>query len=207
MRGVARLAEALAVVPLVKRALPEARLPFEDPRVALAAVAASAGGAAVRRRRAGAGAEAAVAALSLVPSLLVLRGGEVAAYHGVEHKAIAAYEQGDGDARDAAKEHDRCGSHLLAPLLAANWPARRSCAGPSSGPGRRRSSASSSPPPGPRWRSSPGPSATAARASPARCGGQATSSSAPWGRASPATPSSTSAAPRSDEVLRAERAA
>ena len=41
-------------------------------------------------------------------------------YHGVEHKAIAAYEQGDDDARDAAKEHDRCGSHLLAPLLAAN---------------------------------------------------------------------------------------
>ncbi len=120
LRGVARLAEALAVVPLVKRALPEARLPFEDPRVALAAVAASAGGAAVRRRRAGAGAEVAVAALSLVPSLLVLRGGEVAAYHGVEHKAIAAYEQGDGDARAAAKEHDRCGSHLLAPLLAAN---------------------------------------------------------------------------------------
>jgi uncharacterized protein YqhQ len=120
VRGVARLAEALAVVPLVKHALPEARLPFEDARVALAAVAASAGGAAVRRRRTGAGAEAAAAALSLVPSLLVLRGGEVAAYHGVEHKAIAAHEQGDGDTRDAAKEHDRCGSHLLAPLLAAN---------------------------------------------------------------------------------------
>ena len=120
VRGVARLAEALAVVPLVKRALPEARLPFEDPRVALAAVVASAGGAAVRRRSAGPGAEAAVAALSLLPSLLALHGGEVAAYHGVEHKAIAAYEQGDGDARDAPKEHDRCGSHLLAPLLAVN---------------------------------------------------------------------------------------
>jgi uncharacterized protein YqhQ len=55
-----------------------------------------------------------------VPSLVALRGGDVAAYHGVEHKAIAAYERDDGDARDAAKEHDRCGSHLMAPLLAAN---------------------------------------------------------------------------------------
>ena len=57
---------------------------------------------------------------ALAPSLVALRGGDLAAYHGVEHKAIAAYEQGDADARDAAKEHDRCGSHLMAPLLAAN---------------------------------------------------------------------------------------
>ena len=41
-------------------------------------------------------------------------------YHGVEHKAIAAYEQDDEDAGDAAKEHDRCGSHLVAPMLASN---------------------------------------------------------------------------------------
>jgi uncharacterized protein YqhQ len=66
------------------------------------------------------GGEAAVAALSLAPSLIALRGGELAAYHGVEHKAIGAYEQGAPDARDATKEHDRCGSHLMAPLLAAN---------------------------------------------------------------------------------------
>ena len=59
-------------------------------------------------------------ALSLLPSVVALQAGEVAAYHGVEHKAIAAYEQGSDDARDAAKEHDRCGSHLMAPMLAAN---------------------------------------------------------------------------------------
>ena len=53
-------------------------------------------------------------------SLVALRGGDLAAYHGVEHKAIAAYEHGDQDAADAAKEHDRCGSHLMAPMLAAN---------------------------------------------------------------------------------------
>ena len=77
-------------------------------------------GVALRRRTRGIGGEAALAALSLAPSLIALRGGELAAYHGVEHKAIGAYEQGAADARDATKEHDRCGSHLMAPLLAAN---------------------------------------------------------------------------------------
>jgi uncharacterized protein YqhQ len=76
-------------------------------------------GVALRRRVRGMGGEAALAALSLAPSLIALRGGDLAAYHGVEHKAIGAYEQG-ADARDATKEHDRCGSHLMAPLLAAN---------------------------------------------------------------------------------------
>ncbi len=119
-RGVVRLGEALIVIPLVKRALPEARLPFEDAGVLGAALAASVGGSLLRRRTSGAGGEAAALALSLVPSLVALRGGETAAYHGVEHKSIAAYEQGVGDAGEAAKEHDRCGSHLMAPMLAAN---------------------------------------------------------------------------------------
>jgi uncharacterized protein YqhQ len=120
-RGIVRLGEAMAVIPLVKRGLPETRLPFQDGRVMATALAASAAGAALRRRSGGhLMGEAAVAALSLVPSLVALRGGDVAAYHGVEHKAIGAYEQDDADARDATKEHDRCGSHLMAPLLAAN---------------------------------------------------------------------------------------
>jgi uncharacterized protein YqhQ len=49
---------------------------------------------------------------------MALRGGDLAAYHGVEHKSIAAYED-DGEAADATKEHDRCGSHLVAPMLTA----------------------------------------------------------------------------------------
>jgi uncharacterized protein YqhQ len=57
-----------------------------------------------------------VAALGALPAMLALRGGELAAYHGVEHKSIAAYEQG-GRAADAAKEHDRCGSNLVAPMI------------------------------------------------------------------------------------------
>jgi uncharacterized protein YqhQ len=81
--------------------------------------AATLGGRLVRARSGGPGAEALLAGLSLLPSVVALRGGEVAEWHGVEHKAIGAYEQ-DADAREATKEHDRCGSHLMAPLMAAN---------------------------------------------------------------------------------------
>jgi uncharacterized protein YqhQ len=120
VRGVARLAEAMAVIPLVKRGLPEARLPFQDPGVLAVAAGASLGGTLLRSRLRGAGGEAAAAVVSFMPALFALRGGELAAYHGVEHKAIGAYEADDEDAREATKEHDRCGSHLVAPMLAAN---------------------------------------------------------------------------------------
>jgi uncharacterized protein YqhQ len=119
LRGILKLAEAVAVIPLAKRALPEARLPMQDARTLGSMGAAAVGGKAIR----GAGArtlgrEAAVAILSLMPALLALRSGDLAAYHGVEHKAIAAYEE-DEDAAEADKEHDRCGSNLVAPMLAA----------------------------------------------------------------------------------------
>jgi uncharacterized protein YqhQ len=119
IRGVVKLAEAMAVIPLVKRALPEARLPMQDAKTLGAMGAAALAGQAVRRAaRSVAARETAVAAISLAPALMALRSGDLAAYHGVEHKAIAAYED-DGDAADAMKEHDRCGSHLVAPMLAA----------------------------------------------------------------------------------------
>jgi uncharacterized protein YqhQ len=120
VRGVVRLGEAMVVIPLVKRALPEARLPFQDVSVIGVAAGASLTGALARRRLRGAGGESIAALASIAPALFALRGGELAAYHGVEHKAIAAYEQGAEDAREAAKEHDRCGSHLVAPMLASN---------------------------------------------------------------------------------------
>ena len=119
-RGVVKLAEAMAVIPLVKRALPEAQLPFQNAPVIGVMAGAAVAGSLLRRRTRGIRGEAASAAVSLVPALFALRGGDLAAYHGVEHKAIAAYEHGDQDASDAAKEHDRCGSHLMAPMLAAN---------------------------------------------------------------------------------------
>jgi uncharacterized protein YqhQ len=124
IRGVVKLAEAMAVIPLVKRALPEARLPMQDLRTLGAMGAAALGGQAIRaagsrgRGSRTAGREAAVALVSLAPALLALRSGDLAAYHGVEHKAIAGYEEG-ADAADADKEHDRCGSHLVAPMLTA----------------------------------------------------------------------------------------
>jgi uncharacterized protein YqhQ len=121
VRGVVRLGEAMVVIPLVKRALPSARLPFQDVSVIGVAAGASLTGALARRHLRGMGGESVAALISVVPALFALRGGELAAYHGVEHKAIAAYESPeDADAADTEKEHDRCGSHLVAPMLASN---------------------------------------------------------------------------------------
>ena len=120
VRGVIRLGEAMAVIPLVKRGLPAARLPWQDATVAGTVAVAALGGAALRKRLSGPAGELAMTAVSIVPSLVALRGGDLAAYHGVEHKAIAAYEADADDAADASKEHERCGSHLMAPMIAAN---------------------------------------------------------------------------------------
>ena len=120
VRGIAKLAEAFAVIPLVKRALPGARLPMQDPRTLGTMAAAAAAGHGLRAAGSRTVArEAAIAGISLLPALLALRGGELASYPGVEHKAIAAYEQ-DDDAANAQKEHDRCGSNLVAPMLASS---------------------------------------------------------------------------------------
>ncbi len=131
-----KLAEAMAVIPLVKRALPEARLPMQDAKTLgrdgrgrprrhrdpqrRGATGGEEWRPGIRPRSSvgGPGREAAVALLSLAPALMALRSGDLAAYHGVEHKSIAAYEE-DSDAADATKEHDRCGSHLVAPMLTA----------------------------------------------------------------------------------------
>jgi uncharacterized protein YqhQ len=133
VRGIVKLAEAMAVIPLVKRSLPEARLPMQDVKTLSAMGAAALGGTAIRSagvrkasaeanpvpgRGVGPGREAAIALLSLAPALMALRSGELAAYHGVEQKSISAYED-DGEAAEATKEHDRCGSHLVAPMLTA----------------------------------------------------------------------------------------
>ena len=138
--------EAVAVIPLVKRGAARGaaargrtrRCSPPSPRPARAASSSAAAGGGR------AGGEAMMAALSVLPSVVALRGGEVAEWHGVEHKAIAAYET-DGDAAEAAKEHDRCGSHLMAPMLAANLAgtALLHRVTPRAEPGRRRA----------RWRS------------------------------------------------------
>ena len=118
LRGPLRLAEALAVVPMARARLRSVRLPFEDPRVLGVAAAVSAASAGARRfARGSASREALIAALGALPALTALRDRDLAAYHGAEHKAIGAYESG-GEAASAPKEHQRCGSNLITPLLA-----------------------------------------------------------------------------------------
>ena len=118
LRGPLKLAEAMAVLPLVRRRLPAARLPFEDRRV-LVAIGATLAGTAVLRRRLSSTAlrEGVVQVLGAAPAVVALADRDLAAYHGVEHKAIAAYEQGVEDPAQVPKEHDRCGSNLITPMM------------------------------------------------------------------------------------------
>jgi uncharacterized protein YqhQ len=118
LRGPLKLVEATAVLPLVRRRMPAARLPFEDPRV-LAAVGVTLVTTAALRRRVASTAlrEGVVQVLGALPAVIALSDRDLAAYHGVEHKAIAAYEQGVEDPASVPKEHDRCGSNLLAPMM------------------------------------------------------------------------------------------
>jgi uncharacterized protein YqhQ len=118
IRGPLRLAEAFAVVPIARRGLPAARLPIEDPRVLVVALATAVASRGIRRLgRATAASETVIAALGVLPAVMALRDRDLAAYHGVEHKAIGAYERGSFDPADAPKEHERCGSNLIVPLL------------------------------------------------------------------------------------------
>src|SRR5919202_954701 len=78
LRGPARLADALAIVPQIRRALPEARLPFQRPAV-LAAMAASAVVVKIARdsRRLGPAAQELIAGLlSVAPAAMSRRSSE-----------------------------------------------------------------------------------------------------------------------------------
>jgi uncharacterized protein YqhQ len=118
LRGPLKLAEAMVVLPLVRRRMPAARLPFEDPRVAGAIGATLLATTLLRRRLSSSTArEAIVQGLGAMPAMVALSDRDLAAYHGVEHKAIAAYETGVEDPASVPKEHDRCGSNLVAPMM------------------------------------------------------------------------------------------
>jgi uncharacterized protein YqhQ len=116
LRGPARLAEAMAVLPQMKRALPGAKLPMQSGRVAASMFGAALAVRGIREsRRLGPVAQELLSGLlSLAPAILALRGTELAAYHGAEHISIGRYEHGDG----VQKEHERCGGHLVGPLVA-----------------------------------------------------------------------------------------
>ncbi len=117
LRGPLRLAEAVAVLPLARARLASARLPFEDRAVAGAVLASVAGSALLRRLRpATVGRELVVAVLGSLPALTALRNRDLASYHAVEHKAIGGYER-DADPAEVPKEHERCGSNLIGPMV------------------------------------------------------------------------------------------
>jgi len=118
LRGPARLLEALALLPQVKRALPHAKLPMQNGRVAAAVAGATLATKGIRdnERLRPAAKELLVGMFSFAPALFALRGGDLAAYHGAEHIAIGNYEHGGG----ATKEHERCGGHLIGPLFATS---------------------------------------------------------------------------------------
>jgi hypothetical protein len=106
----------MAILPRVKRALPAAKLPMQSPKtlatMVSAAVATKQIGESERLRPLAR--ELLAGLLSLAPAVLALRGSELAAYHGAEHISIGRYEHGEG----AQKEHERCGGHLVGPLVA-----------------------------------------------------------------------------------------
>jgi uncharacterized protein YqhQ len=118
LRGPARLVEVMALLPEVRRRLPEARLPFERPAV-LATMLASAVVVKVVKetQRINPLAQELVGGLlSFAPAALAVRGSDLAAYHGAEHISIGTYEHGER----REKEHERCGSHIVGPLLGAS---------------------------------------------------------------------------------------
>jgi uncharacterized protein YqhQ len=117
LRGPLRLAEAIALLPQVKRKLPAAKLPMENPRVLASMLGAAVVVRGIRGSSLRPAAQELLAGLtSLAPAVLSLRGSDIAGYHGAEHISIGTYEYGEG----ATKEHERCGGHLVGPLIATS---------------------------------------------------------------------------------------
>ena len=118
LRGPAKIVEVFSLLPTVRRALPEARLPFERTAVLGTMLASSV---VVRLLRDSptvgpAARELVTGLLSFAPAAVALRDGELAGYHGAEHVSIGTYEHGE----PSTKEHERCGSHLVGPLVATS---------------------------------------------------------------------------------------
>lgn len=116
LRGPARLAEVFALLPQVYRRLPEAKLPFQRPQVLATMLGTALAVKAIKGspRLSPLAGELVGGVLSLLPAALALRGSELAAYHGAEHISIGTYEHG----KRATREHERCGGHLVGPLVA-----------------------------------------------------------------------------------------
>ncbi|MGZ4289137.1 MAG: DUF1385 domain-containing protein [Gaiellaceae bacterium] len=114
LRGPARLFEALALLPQIKAKLPAAKLPMESPYTLVSMLGAAVLVRGLRESGLRPVARELLASVaSMAPAVLALRSGELAAYHGAEHISIGSYEHGER----ATREHERCGGHLVGPLL------------------------------------------------------------------------------------------
>jgi hypothetical protein len=138
LRGLARFAETLLVVAQVKVRMPQAELPLDGGRIAAALATTYAATSTVRAvgPQSRIAQETGAALAAFVPAVLSLKNSAISGYHGAEHKVIAGREaelrlrtarraclggsgagQGMSAAASAPKEHDRCGSNLVGPLL------------------------------------------------------------------------------------------
>jgi uncharacterized protein YqhQ len=122
LRGVSRFGETVFTMARVRAELPGAVLLVESQRVVKALGISLAAGGAVKALagRSAVVEEAGTALAAFIPAVLVLRDSPVTAYHGAEHKLIGGREAMNKglDKASATKEHDRCGSNLVGPLLA-----------------------------------------------------------------------------------------
>ena len=117
LRGPLRMAQLFALLPLVRKQLPEARLPFEKPGVAATLLGSAVAVRLLRSSRLSPVRQELLAGLfAVVPAVAALRGTQLAEYHGAEHISIGTYEHGE----ERQREHERCGSHVLGPLLVTN---------------------------------------------------------------------------------------
>ena len=125
LRGPIALAEAFALLPMVRRALPQARFPFERPSVLAAILGTAVAARALRRSRLSAGTrEIAAAGVAFLPAALALRGPDLAAYHGAEHISIGTYENG-GEPRAEGASALRLAAHRADGRVVARGERRR----------------------------------------------------------------------------------
>ncbi len=140
LRGLGRFGESLLVLAQVKMRLPRAELPLEGTRVLGALAGSMAATSAVHNfaPKSALVQETGAALAAFIPAVLSLKNSQISAYHGAEHKIIGGLEAAEAraggtgaaggagaarrtaaDGAAAAKEHDRCGSNLVGPLLLA----------------------------------------------------------------------------------------
>mgnify|MGYP003693602535 CR=1 FL=1 len=118
LRGPARMAEVFALLPQVRHRLPEARLPFQRPQVLAAMLGTALAVRSVKesRRLSPLARELVGSLLSLAPAALAMRGSS-----SPPTTAPSTSRSGRTSTVSLGRaEHERCGSHMLGPLVASS---------------------------------------------------------------------------------------